>query len=76
VKTGVQSIRKALKTLDSGFRRNDVKRSQINFFTPSPLSKGGLGGFEGIFYLKLDSKEEETDGLPDDDFALHGPYGL
>jgi hypothetical protein len=41
VKIGVQSIRNALKTLDSGFRRNDVKKSQINFFTPSPLEVGG-----------------------------------
>ena len=35
MKTGVQSVRKALKTLDSGFRRNDVKKNQIDFFTPS-----------------------------------------
>ena len=39
VKTGVQSVRNVLKTLDSGFRRNDVKRNQIYFFTASP-SKG------------------------------------
>jgi hypothetical protein len=37
VKTGVQSIAKALKTLDFGFRRNDVKRNQVDFFTPSLL---------------------------------------
>jgi hypothetical protein len=37
VKTGVQEIGKALKKLDSGFRRNDVKKTQIDFFTPSPL---------------------------------------
>jgi aspartate-semialdehyde dehydrogenase len=42
VKTGVQKIRKALKELDSGFRRNDMKKNQINFFTAS----GGMGGFE------------------------------
>jgi hypothetical protein len=30
-----------LKTLDSGFRRNDVKKNEINFFTPS----GEEGGF-------------------------------
>jgi hypothetical protein len=41
VKTGVQSVRKALKTLDSGFRRNDAKKNQIDFFTPS----GGRGDF-------------------------------
>ena len=40
MKTGVHSVRKALKTLDSGFRRNDVKKNQIDFFTPS----GGKGG--------------------------------
>ena len=41
VKTGVQSVLKALKTLDSGFRRNDVKKKQIDFFTPSPLEGEG-----------------------------------
>jgi hypothetical protein len=40
VKTGVQEIAKALKTLDSGFRRNDVKKDQIDFFTPSPFQRG------------------------------------
>jgi hypothetical protein len=30
-----------LKTLDSGFRRNDVKKNEINFFTPS----GARGDF-------------------------------
>jgi len=44
VKTGVQSITKALKTLDSGLRRNDVKKNRTNFFTPSPV-KG-----EEIYY--------------------------
>jgi hypothetical protein len=48
VKTGVQSIRKALKTLDSGFRRNDVKKSQINFFTPSPLKGEGIFLFQYV----------------------------
>jgi hypothetical protein len=37
VKTGVQEIGKALKTLDSGFRRNDEKKKRTNFFTPSSL---------------------------------------
>jgi len=37
VKTGVRSVRKALKTLDSGFRRNDVEKNQIDFLTPSGL---------------------------------------
>jgi len=45
VKTGVQSIAKVLKTLDSGFRRNDVKKNEINFFTAS----GGWGDLaEGV----------------------------
>jgi len=35
MKTGDQEIAKTLKNLDSGFRRNDVKREQIDFFTPS-----------------------------------------
>jgi hypothetical protein len=44
VKTGVQSIAKAVKTLDSGFRRNDVKKNQIVFFTPSPIKGEGIEG--------------------------------
>jgi len=35
VKTGVQSICNSMKTLDSGYRRNDVKQHQTNFFTAS-----------------------------------------
>jgi len=35
MKTGVQEIVKALKTLDSGFRQNEVKKDQFDFFTPS-----------------------------------------
>ena len=42
MKTGVQSVRKALKTLDSGFRRNDAKRNQIDFFTPSGRARVGV----------------------------------
>jgi hypothetical protein len=53
VKTGVQEIGKALKTLDSGFRRNDVKKTQIDFFTPSPF-KGGNGGIPADAFLKKD----------------------
>jgi anti-sigma regulatory factor (Ser/Thr protein kinase) len=49
VKTGVQSIAKTLKTLDSGFRRNDVKKNRTDFFTPSP-SEGGGG--VGVMFLK------------------------
>jgi hypothetical protein len=45
MKTGIQSIAKGLKTLDSGFRRNDVKKSQIDFFTPSPIEGEGKVGF-------------------------------
>jgi hypothetical protein len=41
VKTGVQSIRKSVKNLDSGFRRNDAKKNQINLFTASPLEGEG-----------------------------------
>jgi hypothetical protein len=56
VKTGVQSIVKALKTLDSGFRRNDVKKNQIDLFTASLFSQGGggKGGGRGIleFFTK------------------------
>jgi len=40
VKNGVQEIGKALKTLDSGFRRNDGEKTQIDFFTPSPFQGG------------------------------------
>jgi len=47
VKTGVQSIAKVLKTLDSGFRRNDVKKNEINFFTPSERDRVGV--ILGIF---------------------------
>jgi hypothetical protein len=43
VKTGVQSIAKALKKLDSGFRRNDVKKNRTDFFTPSPFERGMKG---------------------------------
>jgi len=33
-----------LKTLDSGFRRNDVKQHQTNFFTASgDAGEGGAG---------------------------------
>jgi hypothetical protein len=42
VKTGVQSIAKVLKTLNSGFRRNDVKKNEINFFTPSGRVRVGV----------------------------------
>jgi len=31
-----------LKTLDSGFRRNDVKKNEINFFTPSGRARVGV----------------------------------
>jgi hypothetical protein len=36
----VQEIGKPLKTLDSGFRRNDGEKTQIDFFTPSPCQEG------------------------------------
>jgi hypothetical protein len=42
VKTGVQSIAKTLKTLDSGFRRNDVKKNRTDFFTASPVKGEGI----------------------------------
>jgi hypothetical protein len=44
VKTGVQSIAKALKTPDSGFLQNDVKKNRTDFFTPSPLGGRGKRG--------------------------------
>jgi len=48
VKTGVQSVLNALKTLDSGFRRNDVKKNKADFFTSSLFQRGRLiGSFEG-----------------------------
>jgi len=43
VKTGVQAVLKDLKILDSGLRRNDGKKPQANFFTPS-----GRGSCEKI----------------------------
>jgi hypothetical protein len=43
VKTGVQAVLKGLKILDSGFRRNDGKKTQANFFPPSGLAGGDLG---------------------------------
>jgi len=46
MKTGVQEVRKALKTLDSGFRRNDVKKNEIGFFTPS--GRGWVGVEETV----------------------------
>jgi hypothetical protein len=51
VKTGVQKIRKALKELDSGFRRNDnMKKNQINFFTASGERRGILRIFKRLNY--------------------------
>ena len=52
MKTGVQSVLKALKTLDSGFRRNDVKKNQIDFFTPPPSEGEGEGG--GVELIAID----------------------
>jgi hypothetical protein len=40
VKTGVQSVRNTPKTLDSGFRRNDVKKKRVDFFTPFLSPRG------------------------------------
>ena len=48
MKTGVQSIAKVLKTLDSGFRRNDVKKNEINFFTPSGVRVGAKDTGAGV----------------------------
>jgi len=42
VKTGVQEVLKASKILDSGFRRNDRKRPEPDFFTPSGRAKVGV----------------------------------
>jgi len=52
VKTGVQSIAKALKTLDSGFRRNDVKKNRTDYFTPS-LVKRGQGEISGYPFARF-----------------------
>jgi hypothetical protein len=52
VKTGVQSIAKGLKILDFGFRRNDVKNNQIDFFIPSPIEGEGIPlPFEYVYPL-------------------------
>jgi len=49
VKTGVQAVLKGLKILDSGFRRNDGKKTQANFFTPSGWQGMILGcGFAAL----------------------------
>jgi hypothetical protein len=37
-----QEIGKPLKTLDSGFRRNDGEKTQIDFFTTSPVEVEGV----------------------------------
>ena len=70
METGVQEIGKILKTLDSGFCRNDVKKTQIDFFIPSPI-KG-----EGIYFLisampiyesvhnRVDTQDEIPPSLP------------
>jgi hypothetical protein len=50
VKTGVQAVLKALKILDSGFRRNDRKRAEPDSFTAS----GGAGEIsEDIFQFRF-----------------------
>ena len=54
MKTGVQSIAKGLKTLDSGFRRNDVKKNEINFFTPSGRDR--VGAKMGFFHSFINRK--------------------
>jgi hypothetical protein len=61
VKTGVQKIGKSLKTLDSGFRRNDGKKTQIDSFTPSPFS-GGKSGMVYPFYLQSSPPFEREAG--------------
>jgi hypothetical protein len=62
MKTGVQEIGKVLKTLDSGFRRNDGEKTQIVFFTPF-LGKGGRGGLKKITILyRLSSQRGEKAG--------------
>jgi putative tricarboxylic transport membrane protein len=40
---GVQSIHKAVKTLDSGFLRDDAKKGQINFLPSFPCLDGRNG---------------------------------
>ena len=48
MKTGVQSVCNAPKTQDSAFRRNDVKRNRIDFFTPSKGESMGVSLSKGI----------------------------
>jgi len=42
--TGVQAVLKATKILDSGFRQNDGKKTEPDFFTPSPSEGERQGG--------------------------------
>ena len=55
-KPGSQEIGKSLKTLDSGFRRNDEKQTQIDFFTPSPLRGRRRVGVKSLHSLVLEGK--------------------
>ena len=56
MKTGVQAVLKGLKILDSGFRRNDGKKTQADFFTPSDSSlffcgfRGPCPAFEFFYF--------------------------
>jgi len=52
-----------MKTLDSGFRRNDTRKSQTNFFTPFPLERGGGGvGKRGKGYEdQVEGRKNEKD---------------
>jgi hypothetical protein len=61
VKTGVQQVRKVLKTLDSGFLRNDVTKNQIDFFTPS--GEGRVGVMLLVLFLQRLGKEMEISSL-------------
>lgn len=55
MKTGVQNICNLLKTLDSGFRRNDVKQHGTKFFTASRRGRAGVivGPKNEIFHFGL-----------------------
>ena len=71
MKTGVQSVRKASKTLDSGFRRNDAIKNRINFFTPS-----GREGWGENDLFRLYQFNKMKNSKPEVVILGAGPAGL
>ncbi len=67
-KSGVQAVLKGSKILDSGFRRNEGKKTQADFFTPSGRGRDGLRARHldpvdqgsGMISSKVVRKAEET----------------